>query len=122
MSLKKAQEIKGLRSMLAKIEGELDAANESVRVAQRRESDLRKQVGNVRQKIQLLESSKKLNMSEHALLRYIERSQGLDILAISAELLEKIRTPFEALGDGTYPIQDTGLKAVVKNATVVTIR
>jgi len=60
-------------------------------------------------------------VSEHALLRYLERKYNLDLEDIKREILTNDNViMIKNMGNGKYPISD-GLKAVVKNNTVITI-
>lgn len=62
-----------------------------------------------------------LVLSEHALLRYIERAQLVDVKAIEGQLITPaLRLQVQTLGDGEYPVGD--LKAVVKQNMIVTIK
>lgn len=61
-------------------------------------------------------------VSEHAIIRYIERVLGISIDEISQKILgNEIEKQIETLGNGTYPINDNEFKIVVKDNVVVTI-
>lgn len=61
----------------------------------------------------------KLSVSDHALVRYLERVKGIDIEALKAQMLHRgVALWYERLGDGVYPVDSYRL--VIKNATVVT--
>ncbi len=72
---------------------------------------------------QIQESNKDVVMSEHAILRYIERVIGFELSEITDTVLsESFVKGVKAMGDGKYPISDTsGAKAVVKNGVIVTV-
>jgi hypothetical protein len=62
-------------------------------------------------------------VSDHALLRYLERCKGLDVEALREELLPKDQNVIEAmnkLGSGTYPVGTTH-RIVLKVDTIVTV-
>ncbi len=60
-------------------------------------------------------------VSEHAQLRYIERVLGVDLDEIKAAILtDQMLATINALGSGKFPM-DGGMKAIVRNKTVVTI-
>lgn len=60
-------------------------------------------------------------MSEHALLRYIERVYGIDMDELRALILsDTLVRCADTLGDGRFPVAP-GIKGVVKNRVVVTI-
>jgi hypothetical protein len=61
-------------------------------------------------------------VSEHGLLRYLERVQGMDTEALKKEILHpNVLAPVEKLGpSGTYPHPD-GYSLIFKNMTVVSV-
>ena len=60
-------------------------------------------------------------VSEHAVLRYLERKSNIDIDAIKAEILtDETANKIKELGSGKFPIGD-GLRAVVKRNVIVSI-
>jgi predicted nuclease with TOPRIM domain len=69
----------------------------------------------------LQENSGELIISEHAIIRYIERVIGININDIKEAIYsETLINQVSILGNGNYPIGN-GVKAVVKNNVVVTI-
>lgn len=66
-------------------------------------------------------SAKELVISEHALLRFIERAMGFDLEAIKKTMLpDETKKLLETMGDGAWPLP-SGFKAKVKDRTIVTI-
>lgn len=64
--------------------------------------------------------NKNIVISEHAMLRYLEKKYKIDLKGIEDELLdEKTMNLISELGNGKYPSVDSLL--IVKNNTVVTI-
>lgn len=63
----------------------------------------------------LARATPSLRVSEHALLRYLERRFDLALDALRDGILSKVIDL-----DGKYPLGD-GLRAVVRNKTVVTV-
>lgn len=63
----------------------------------------------------------KIKISDHALVRYMQRIQKVDMLAVANELLPAdTATLAERNGDGEYP---TGThRLVIRNNKVVTIK
>lgn len=59
-------------------------------------------------------------VTEHAIIRYLERKYDLDLKEVCKEILpKKVIQQYRALGDGKYPIGK--FKAVIKNNHVVTV-
>lgn len=92
---------------VAHIESNLAKAKNSLRTT---EGEIRKLQNSVKEPI----------ISEHALLRYIQRIEGRDMTTVIAKILtpETINR-IKILGDGEYPVED--FKVVVKNNVIVTI-
>ncbi len=61
-----------------------------------------------------------LQVSDHALVRFLERGLGIDIEEIKSQMLGKSARAMTRLGDGRYPISK-GCKAIVTNRIVVTV-
>jgi phosphoketolase len=62
-------------------------------------------------------------VSEHALLRYLERIEGLDLDAVRARILgadENMSRALATLGNGTYPVADSHRVKVI-NRVVITV-
>lgn len=58
-------------------------------------------------------------VSDHAVLRYLERVRGINIQAIRNEILTPQRVELMALGCKT--IKGNGYELVIKNYTVITV-
>jgi DNA gyrase/topoisomerase IV subunit A len=61
-----------------------------------------------------------LVVSEHALLRYMERSLGMNLQEVTDRIVADVMPLARTLGDGKYPLS-TGGQAVVRDNTVVTV-
>lgn len=66
----------------------------------------------------------RLTVSDHALVRYLERAYGLDVEALRAALAPPaLRAVVAAVGDGQYPVETAAGThyAVVEGGCVVTV-
>ena len=122
MNVSDAETLKQLETRAAKLEAERDALADELAQTQDRlfEANTRR-TAVLNQIDQILRRNQNPVVTEHAILRYLERANGVDreeIVAaiLSPKTIEQIRT----LGSGKYPIGN-GLKAVVKGNTVVSI-
>lgn len=62
-----------------------------------------------------------LNITDHALLRYLERCKGVDMENIKTEMMPpRTADALCKLGNGTYTIHDR-FTAVVRSGCVVTV-
>lgn len=62
-----------------------------------------------------------LVITDHAIVRYVERHLGFDVQEFVALMQKKLVPAAAVLGDGDFPLTD-GLVAVVRNKTVITIK
>jgi hypothetical protein len=121
MSIATAQELKGCQSQLAKATADAKVAQAAQVSAQREYAQAINKVKALEAKITELQSaSVEPIVSEHAILRWLERVNGLN--------LDNIRTVI--LGDGTAEkikfmksgrIPKDGSTLIIKNNTVVTV-
>lgn len=120
-TLQKEQEIKGLESQLKIIVGKKEAKKIEVSQTQKALSDLLKSEKQLQDRISQIKEEKGITVSEHAILRYIERVKGIDLKVIEEEIItEELKNNVIALGgNGKYPLN--GCRAIMKNFTIVTI-
>lgn len=121
MSLKASHDLKGLQSRLQTAVSEEEQAAAEVKDAQRRVSSARNLQNNLRQQIANLEAkSREPIVTEHALLRYIERVYKIDLNEIRDEILtDSVKGFIEQFGSGKIPTEHCRL--VVKDRTVITV-
>lgn len=74
----------------------------------------------INKKIREAESEKgvRLQVTEHAMVRYLERAEGFNIEKLKAGIVNLLG---ESLPDGKYPLDGYNLRAVVKDNKVITI-
>ena len=119
MAKNKSQELKAAQVRIHKAETECLAIEEEI-------SSLQEDLERKRDKVRSLKSrmekikEKEIIVSEHAVLRFMERAMALDITQIENKILSNNCNAMRAMGNGKYPIGE-GLKAVVRNGIVVTV-
>lgn len=121
MSLKNKELLKGYKTQLTKLEAEVSLSKQELGAKQKQHQVKINELNNLKKKIDSIESDKGITVSEHAILRYMERIQKIDIKAIEKEIIsDEVLKMIETLGNtGSYPNKD--FKLVIKNGTVVTI-
>lgn len=121
MSLKQSQEIKTLQSRLTIAEAEFSAARDVVRDAQRKETAARQHRDNLKAQLaKLTEKPKEIIVTEHAILRYIERVYGIDLEEIRTRMLGgSVVQLIDQFGSGKIPCE--GGRLIVKDRTVITV-
>jgi hypothetical protein len=63
-----------------------------------------------------------LHISDHALVRFLERVHGIDMESVKASILTpQLIKLYKMFGDGEFPIGDDTTRVVIENATVKTI-
>jgi chromosome segregation ATPase len=120
-TLQKEQEVKGLESQLKILAGKREAKKTEVAQVQRDYSELIKSEQQLKDKISAIKENKGITITEHAILRYIERVRGINLKEIEEEILtDELKSTVSILGgNGKYPLN--GCRAVLKNNTIVTI-
>jgi predicted RNase H-like nuclease (RuvC/YqgF family) len=114
---------------------EINFLNRRIAEIEERLSSLREQDKNLRKQIReeerrLLTAKEKLErltkkaeepiLTDHALVRYLERVKGIDIAQMKKEILnDKLRELIGTLGNGKFPCD--GFTAIVKDNQVITI-
>lgn len=119
--MKEVQLIKQWQSQLHTLEAAAEAAKTELGIAQRKYSSILSEIKSIKSKIENINKTNSLKVSEHAVLRYLERVKGIDISQVEKDILsDKVITLVEQLGGtGKYP--NDGFHVVLKNNTVVTI-
>lgn len=123
-SLQNRETAKRLQSQLSKAEGEAQALRLELSRVQSDYSKKQNDVARLKKEIEKLSAGKGLTVSEHAILRYQERVNGLDLeQAKSAILSPSVLALIEKLGgSGEYPNKEGGFVVVLKDGVVVTVK
>lgn len=84
-------------------------------------SKLQSQRDKILHQIKAIENSGKITVSEHAIIRYLERVKGMSISEIESEIINAdVLNLIETLGgNGSYP--NGTFKLIIKNGIVTTI-
>lgn len=112
-------ELKSLQVQITKLQAEEATKKEELAAAQREYQSLRDRLTSLEKKLE--NAQRQPTVTEHALLRYIERVYGLDMDALKAELLSpELSELILTLGTGKYPLPQGGT-AVVQGLSVVSV-
>lgn len=117
-------EVRSLKKLKSQLKGMLENAEALKAEAaekQREYSEKMNQIRSMEQQISKLENNGKVKISEHAVLRYLERVKGIDVADIEKEILspEILEMVKKLGGNGTYP--GNGYRIIMKNYTVTTV-
>lgn len=121
MSMYNKEKLKQLNSLKRKCEAEvnvlkIDSDNIKNEIKQKK-----KYLAEINKQIKEINSKSDLIISEHAIIRYLERVLNIDINKLESELIpDKVKKQIAILGNGTYPIGDSH-KIVVKDNTIITV-
>ncbi len=115
-------ELKSLKSRrdqaqreLKALQDEANALNKKVRDAQGTISKLDRDINKLTQR------NKNIIVSEHAMLRYIERVMGMDMEKLKKQILPDLtQSQIRALGNGSYPVGKSH-RVKVRDNTIITI-
>lgn len=118
------RELKGLQSQLSSKRGDLAAAKASMTTAQRLVSTLERDINGLEARIAELgksQSSDSIIVTEHAILRYLERVYEIDIEAVKSEIVADSHSAIAFMGSGELK-RPAGFTLVIKNNSIVTIK
>lgn len=121
MAIKEKEELKKLQSLLTKQKSEVEMIEREKELVEERLDVAKKGLEKINKEISTIKKNSKLILSEHAMLRYIERSLKINLKDIEAEIItDNLRTQYKVLGNGKYPIGN-GCKAVIRDNVIVTV-
>ena len=122
MGMKERQEIKQLESIKNDLTGKLQGLKTQKSNLDKEISLTFENINNIVKKIEKLKVSSNLIISEHAIIRYIERVLNIDIEDITNKILtEEVKKQSEVLGNGTYSVNEGEFRVVIKDGVVVTV-
>lgn len=115
------QTVKGLQSQLLLLQGEITALKTAIGNKQRELSLKEKTANSLSEQIKALNNPSDPQVSEHAVLRYLERVRGVNIDEVKKEILSE--DLIEAIGKvgGTFKWKKDGHEVVLKDNVVVTV-
>ena len=113
--------LKQLETLLNKTQNDFDVLNTKIANDQRVLASKKKAIENIKSQIQAISANKEITISEHALLRYLERVSKINTdsvkkTIITPELIKMVET---LGGNGKYPVGDITL--VMRDYVVTTI-
>jgi predicted nuclease with TOPRIM domain len=121
MSVKTSVKLKELQSRREKLKNIIHGLKQEQSEISRELTQKENKLKNIMEEISHL-SPKKTIVSEHAMLRYIERVIGTDLKEIKDSIVDpELEKLMGCLGNGKYPIQDGKFQIIVKDGTVTTV-
>ena len=119
-----SQQLKHLRTRKSKVDLEINELERDKEKAETALSVARAEVTKIKSNIHNLTQSKDPIVTEHAILRYLERIEGIDFEEVKKKILtEKVKGFIEKLPNGVFPVEGSpnNFKIKVKNRVVITI-
>lgn len=114
------ESIKHIKTRLAEASLVLISTKNKLNEANAAHSKAKYLVRNLQEKLREAKKGKIL-VTEHAMLRYLERVLEIDMEAVKNNILpENIKSQIEVLGNGKYPVRGK-FKVVVKDRMIVTV-
>lgn len=119
-----AQELKGLQTQLAKARAEEATLKTEAAALQRKHTHARQAVQALERRIEeLSRTAPEPTVSEHAMLRYLERVKGVDMEAVRQEILGNgTAEAITFAGNGRIKKGGTDITLIVQNSVVVTVK
>jgi hypothetical protein len=117
-----AAELKGLQTQLAKSIANKEILQNDVKLKQKELAELTDKINGMQTRIaEITSDEKEPVISEHAILRYLERIKGLDITAIKDEILDEKTIANIKFIKRNGKIKRDAFNLVVKDNIVVSI-
>ena len=121
LALKQKEELKKLQSLLVKQKSEIDLIKRERQLVDERLTVAERNLKKIEEEMKKVKTGNKIIVSEHAILRYLERTMELDLKAVEKEILtDETLKQYRTLGNGKYPVSN-GCKAVIKDNVVITV-
>jgi len=121
MTIKIAETKKMLVSQLQKISAKIESKSNEKKEIIADLLRLENKQKNIKEKIKILAKKQNFTISEHAMLRYVQRVLDVNTDLVEENILKKIELASKKLGE-TFELSFDGFTVVVKNKTVVTIK
>jgi hypothetical protein len=113
--------LKHLQVEIDRTQDEYNRAKEKALVANQDCEQLRKRLEVLRKQLKASTDTAPI-VSEHALLRYVERVLGIDLDTLRHAIMPpKTRQMVDKFRSGEFPTEEEGIRAVAKNGVIVTI-
>ena len=121
MAQTNSNKLKQLETLLNKTQNEYDVLNTKIANDQRFLASKKKAIENIKSQIQAISTNKEITISEHALLRYLERVSKVDTEAVKKDIItpELIKMVETLGGNGKYLVDNITL--VMRDYVVTTI-
>jgi hypothetical protein len=115
-------ELKSLQVQITKISAESEIMLKELRDRQKQYDTHINKLAHLKDKLTKLQKShEEPIISEHAILRYLERVDGIDLETVKQKIMdEKTKSLVKFMG-GNGKITREGFKIIVKNNTIITI-
>ena len=121
MAIKGKEELKKLNTLQVKLQSEIQAIKIEREILNNKLQSAERNLGKIREEIKKLKEGNKIIVSEHAMLRYIERVLGIDLKGIEKRILtDEVKEQYKIVGNGRFPINDE-FRALIRDNVVVTI-
>ncbi len=119
--MKETRTVKGLQSQIKKLESEASDLKLEIDIKKKEYNQKNQTIQSIKTNIEKINSKQNIRVSEHAILRYLERVKGVDIEQIEKEILnDKVLQLIDKLGgNGSYPSNDCSIK--LSNYVVTTV-
>ena len=121
MAIKGKEELKKLNTLQVKLQSEIEAIKIEREILNNKLQSAERNLGKIQEEIKKLKEGNKIIVSEHAMLRYIERVLGIDLKEIEKRILtDEVKEQYKIVGNGRFPINDE-FRALIRDNVVVTI-
>jgi predicted nuclease with TOPRIM domain len=113
-----ASELKALKTKQSKLRNEITKAGYEASKIEEKKKTLQYELRDIDASINRISAG--VEISEHAILRYLERIEGVDIEEVRKKILPpEVREQIQILGSGVFPV--AGFKLRARDNVIVTV-
>jgi len=118
----RASRLKRLETRQREAEAEISEQRRLLREKESVLANKQQELQETKRKIQSLKDAKGLIVTEHAILRYLVRVEGMDLQEVKEKILtSRIQDAYNKLrSNGKFP-SGTGFRVVIRNGKIVTV-
>lgn len=115
--------LKDLNTKLQKEIGERAVCELNIGEYRKKVREHNDNIARIKKRIEGIGKTEGLQLTEHAILRYIERVELIPVQDVRNRIVtENLQRMFDILGDGCFPIDNSEFSVVIKNGQIITVK
>src|SRR4051812_26265892 len=118
-----SSKLKELNSRLDKKKAEKAVLQIQLRDLKNKDRNLDREIDGIVREIGKYKQKEGLTVSEHCIIRYLQRVELIPVEDVPGKIItEELKRIHSILGNGEFPLGDTGYSVIIKNNVIITIK